>query len=253
MAQEEFLEPPLPDILAQWRFYFGVLRPEAGDTILDVGCNTGEVERFLLQEYPDIRQVVGVEISPKRYERAVAKWQADGAAGQIRFELGDARQLPFADDYFDRALCAETLEYVDPPQLGLAEIKRVLKPGGAALIVHTDYETQVFSTWDRLRSRRVVAAFADAGPLGTMGRQLLGLCRQAGFAQVELSVYCLVNTEWQSDRYSYRMAHMMVEWLKGQPGVAGDELNGWLVDLETCAEAGCYCYAVSRFVCRCVK
>ena len=44
MAQEEFLDIPMPDIIEQWRFYLATLSPEAGDTIVDVGCNTGENE-----------------------------------------------------------------------------------------------------------------------------------------------------------------------------------------------------------------
>jgi ubiquinone/menaquinone biosynthesis C-methylase UbiE len=188
MAQEEFLEPPLPDILAQWRFYFELLQPAAGEVILDVGSNTGDVERFLLREHPSLGRVVGIEAHQGRYDRAVEKWRRDGESTQIDFKHADGRQLPFPAGSFDRAVCAETLEYIDSPLAGLAEIHRVLKPGGIALIIHTDYETQGFNARDKRRSRAIVRAFAEAGPNGYIGRQLLGLCRRAGFQNAELFV-----------------------------------------------------------------
>jgi hypothetical protein len=52
MAQDEFLEPPLPDILAQWRFYFQLLQPAAGEVILDVGSNTGDSSAFCCESIP---------------------------------------------------------------------------------------------------------------------------------------------------------------------------------------------------------
>jgi precorrin-6B methylase 2 len=64
MAQEEFLNDPMPDVIDQWRFYLSVLNPQAGDLILDVGCNTGDAERLLLREYPQIGKVIGVEKDP---------------------------------------------------------------------------------------------------------------------------------------------------------------------------------------------
>ena len=46
MAQEEFLDDPMPDVIEQWRYYFSVLAPQTGELILDVGCNTGEAEQM---------------------------------------------------------------------------------------------------------------------------------------------------------------------------------------------------------------
>jgi hypothetical protein len=42
----------MPDVIEQWRSYFSLLEPQAGDLILDVGCNTGEAERLVLRDYP---------------------------------------------------------------------------------------------------------------------------------------------------------------------------------------------------------
>jgi SAM-dependent methyltransferase len=77
-AQEEFLDNPMPDVIQQWWFYLSVLNPQAGDLVLDVGCNTGDAERLLMREYPYIEKVIGLEnylASAKRPGfRAFAPW-----------------------------------------------------------------------------------------------------------------------------------------------------------------------------------
>jgi len=72
MAQEEFLDDPMPDVIEQWRYYFSLLSPHADYLILDVGCNTVEAERLLLREYPTIGKVIGLENDSKRYEYALS-------------------------------------------------------------------------------------------------------------------------------------------------------------------------------------
>jgi ubiquinone/menaquinone biosynthesis C-methylase UbiE len=124
MAQEEFLDDPMPNVIEQWRFYFSVLNPQAGDIVLDVGCNTSEAERLLLREYPSIGKVVGVENDPRRYEYALSKWQKDGSPARIELRLGDALKLPFPDAHFDRAFCVDTLEWLKEPVTALQEIRR---------------------------------------------------------------------------------------------------------------------------------
>jgi ubiquinone/menaquinone biosynthesis C-methylase UbiE len=253
MAQAEFLNPPMPDIIAQWRFYLSVLQPQAGHVIIDVGCNTGETEKFLIQTYPDVDKVIGLENNSTAYERAVARWQAEGADPRMEFKQGDAHHLPFPDNHVDRILCVEMLEWVDNPLQVLTEIRRVLKWGGWALIVHTDFDTQVFSASDKHRCRKIVHCFADTSPNGQIGRKLYGLCRKAQFGKVEPSIYPLVNQNWSPDLYSYKVAYMMVDWLTQQALVPLDELNAWLLDLEDQQVRNLFFYSINRYICYCQK
>jgi len=62
MAQDHFLDPPLPDIIDQWRYYLRVLAPAAQHRILDVGCHNGDAERLLLRDYPQIAKVTGIDL-----------------------------------------------------------------------------------------------------------------------------------------------------------------------------------------------
>ena len=253
MAQERFLDPPLPDIIQQWQYYLRALAPAPGALILDIGCHSGDAERLLLREYPQVAKVIGIDLKQKSYDEALAKWEQDGRPAAIEYQLADARQLPFPAGHFDRVLCAETLEYIDDPGLALREMRRVLRAGGLALLIHTDFDTQVFSASDKDLCRKLVTAFSDSGPNGQMGRELYGLCASAGFAHVQPDVYPLVNTEWRADRYAYRLAHMMVEWLRLEQRAGDDEVARWLSDLEAQAARGNFYYSINRYLCVCQK
>ena len=253
MAQERFLDPPLRDIITQWRYYFQALQPLPGNVILDLGCHSGDAERLLVREYPDISKVIGVDVKQKSLNEALAKWEHDGRPTAIEYRIADARQLPFPDAHFDRLFCAETLEYIDDAPQALREMRRVLRPGGLALLIHSDFDTQVFSASDTALCRKLVLAFSDSGPNGQMGRALFGLCSAAGFAHVQPDVYTLVNTEWRPDRYAYRIAHMMAEWLRLEKHASDDEINRWLADLAAQAATNNFFYSINRYLCVCQK
>jgi ubiquinone/menaquinone biosynthesis C-methylase UbiE len=253
MAQEEFLDDPMPDVIEQWRYYFSLLAPQAGDLILDVGCNTAEAERLLLRDYPKIGKVIGLEKDPQRYEYALSNVQKDGNPAPMELILGDGLDLPFPDGHFDRAFCVDVLEWVKEPAKALEEIPRVLKPRGTAVIVHSDFDTQVFSCDDKELCRRIVHTFTDSGPNGQFGRELYRLCSLAGFYSVRPMIYPLINTEWLPNRYGYKAAQMMVEWSTKTKSVAELDLARWLTDLEAQGEKGSFFCSINRNICVCVK
>ena len=253
MAQSEFLDDNLQDVMEQWRYYFSVLSPQSGNSIIDVGCGSGNAPRYLLNLYPGVGKVTGVEYSDNRFERAASAWESSGKPSQLEFIRADAQALPFEDSSFDRAICVDTLEWVQEPVMAIREIRRVLRPGGTAVIIHSDFDAQVFSSTERELTRKIVHAFSDSGPNGQLGRQLYSLCVESGFVHVEPQVYPLINTSWQPDLYGYRAAHMAVEWLTEKSLVSDADLTRWLADLEQQAVEGRFFYSINRNICKCVK
>jgi len=251
MAQEFFLDPPMPDVLSQWQHYLALLDVPDGARVLDVGCGSGHPLWLLARTSPKVQECIGLDKNSERYaaEHARAKMEAP----QISFRDGNAQALPFDDCSFDGVLCVDVLEWVADPVQALQEIHRVLRPGCVGLIIHSDFDTQVFAAADRARNRRITHAFSDAGPNGQMGRELYGLCRQAGFASIEASVYTLVNTEWRPDLYGYQVAHMMTEWLAEKRLIAENDLVAWLVDLRQQSAVDGFFYSINRNICRCMK
>ena len=98
---------------------------------LDVGCGEG---RHTLSAYLEPGVVsVGIDLGYADLQRA--RGRIDDMTdyhpqGQVAFMQGDATQLPFPDQFFDRVICSEVLEHVPNFLAVLAELYRVLKPGG---------------------------------------------------------------------------------------------------------------------------
>jgi demethylmenaquinone methyltransferase/2-methoxy-6-polyprenyl-1,4-benzoquinol methylase len=108
-----------------------VARVDAGaqDRVLDVATGTGMVAVALVRRYGC--RVVGLDQSPEMLGGAAAKLRADpGLAERIEFVRGEAESLPFGDREFDHLTFTYLLRYVADPAATLAELARVVRPGG---------------------------------------------------------------------------------------------------------------------------
>jgi SAM-dependent methyltransferase len=97
------------------------------ERVLDVGTGAGALALGLA---PLVTGVIGVDIVPELLEEARKR-----APGNAEFLDGDAYELPFPSDAFDVVSTGRTLHHVQRPELVLAEMNRVLRPGGTMLVV----------------------------------------------------------------------------------------------------------------------
>jgi SAM-dependent methyltransferase len=105
-----------------------------GDSVLDVGSGTGSLAAAVAAAAPSCR-IVGID----RSEPYVAVARARHPSPRIRFEVGDAQQLPFADGSFDRTLSQLILNFIPDPAQALREMVRVTRPGGTVAAAVWDY------------------------------------------------------------------------------------------------------------------
>ncbi len=115
----------------------GMLDINPADRVLDVGCGTGFGTEALARES---NHVYGLDQSPHQLAHAFEKF---GRRGPVRFCLGDAERLPFADNTFDVVWSSGSIEYWPNPVTALREIRRVGKPGGQVLVVGPDYPQNI--------------------------------------------------------------------------------------------------------------
>ncbi|HWS33283.1 MAG TPA: methyltransferase domain-containing protein [Actinoplanes sp.] len=114
------------------------LGERAEGRILDVGAGTG----LNLPHYPPGSVVTCLDFSPAMLREARAN-----ATRPARFVEGDAARLPLRDSSFDTVVCALALCSIPSPRAALAEMRRVLVPGGRLLLLD-----HVASTWPPIRA-----------------------------------------------------------------------------------------------------
>ena len=114
-------------------FVSRLLELGAGGRVLDVGCGPGHVALLLVTMNPAL-EVVGVDLSTQMLRIAEEHRAISAHAERVRFELGDAKGLPYVDASFD-CVCSNTiLHHIPDPVPFLRECSRVLAPGGALLV-----------------------------------------------------------------------------------------------------------------------
>lgn len=106
--------------------------------VLEEGCGTGTYVRALL---PYADEVCGIDVEPEYLQQAVASLMdgspddnADSLAPAAHLQLAFCENLPYPDNYFDLILNHEVIEHVEDDRATAAEMVRVLKPGGRAVI-----------------------------------------------------------------------------------------------------------------------
>lgn len=126
-----------------------------GDVALDLCCGTGDLALELARRVGAGGRVVGCDFSERMLELARRKAGQRGAP-QARFEWADALALPYAEGSFDAVAVGFGVRNLVDLELGLAEMARVLKPGGRAVILEITQPRRrplstFFSLWfDRL-------------------------------------------------------------------------------------------------------
>jgi demethylmenaquinone methyltransferase/2-methoxy-6-polyprenyl-1,4-benzoquinol methylase len=98
------------------------------ETVLDVATGTGGVAIALTRQTQ--ARIIGVDISQPMLARGGERVRALGLDARIRLQLSRAEELPFKDSQFDAVSFTYLLRYVADPAATLAEMARVLKPGG---------------------------------------------------------------------------------------------------------------------------
>lgn len=111
---------------------------EPGHSVLDVGCGTGNLTLVAAQRADPEGAVFGIDAAPEMIREASRK--ADRQKMPVEFRVGLIESLPFEDDRFDVVLSSFMLHHlpVDLKRKGIAEIGRVLKPGGRFAAVDFD-------------------------------------------------------------------------------------------------------------------
>lgn len=223
--------------------YLGVVRtmvediqPQPGETILDVGCGSGVLDRWLARRTGGANRLVAVDIHRTLLREAEALAAKEGLSHIIEFREGNAEALPFPDSSFDVTMSATVMELLDADTM-LREMIRVTRPGGRVGIVVRAVDMHSFVNLPlrpELRARIEALPNGLSGPKGCADGSLYGRFCEAGLLQVKMSP--------QLATYSAAQTHGVQERI--QAALSPEELLEWQQAVAAAQSAGTFFIAL---------
>jgi SAM-dependent methyltransferase len=182
------------------------IRLEPGETILDVGCGSGVLDRWLARHTGGANRIMAVDIHRTLLREASALAAKEGLAGHIEFREGNAEVLPFPDSSFDVTMSATVMELLDADRM-LREMVRVTRPGGRVGVVVRAVDMQSFVNVPvRAELKMKIAALPNGlvGAKGCADGSLYQRFRHAGLQNVhmlpQLATYAGVRAHAADER-----------------------------------------------------
>ncbi|WP_127940031.1 methyltransferase domain-containing protein [Nonomuraea polychroma] len=165
---------------------YELLDLQEGAGVLDVGCGAGRAVGELAERGA---RATGVDLSEEMIAVARERWpQAD-------FRVGDACDLPLGDGAVAGYRADKVFHLLADAAKALAEARRVLAPGGRAVLIGQDWDTLVIDSDDPALTRTIVHARADLLPDPRAARRYRNLLLDAGFEDVAVEVHTAVFTD----------------------------------------------------------
>ena len=152
--------------------------------VLDVGCGTGTLALLAKAQVGERGKVYGIDAAPEMIE--VAQQKANQQKQSVDFRQGVIETLPFEDGMFDVVLSSMMIHHLpdDLKRRGLAEVYRVLKPGGRLLIVDMQRPTNFI--------QHISMAVMFHGGMKTGIQDFSPIMKQIGYTNIQIN-----NAQWK--------------------------------------------------------
>lgn len=240
----------IPDAIAMRQEVLRVLALRPGERVLDIGSGPGFTTSEMGDAVGPSGWVCGIDLNEPMVAMARARWAAQP---WVEFRVEDATRIPFPAGEFDAAVSTQVYEYVHDMTTALAELYRVLRPGGRALILDTDWGSILWHSADPARMERILAAWDEHLADPNLPRTLSPRLKQAGFLLQHQSVFNLFNLEYDANRFSYHLIKLILGFVPGRRGITQEEAEAWAEELRKLGEEGAYFFSRNQYLFLAVK
>jgi SAM-dependent methyltransferase len=212
--------------------------------LADLGCGDGRTVRKLLALRPAPRLVYALD-------QAVTLPDSLLHDERVRSRIADLDEpLPFEDASIDRVVSLNVIEALADPAAFLRECHRVLRPGGRAVIAHSDFDTALFTSDDDALTRELVDRFVRLIPSwaeradGFTGRRLPVLAAQSPFTVAAVDSWADPHRRFDSGSLARKIAQGMLAAAADDPELLA-RAGGWLDGVQALADQGRFLFAVT--------
>lgn len=235
-----------PDVVKQRKKVLSALNLQSGEHLLDIGSGPGLLVEDMAAVIGSNGSICGIDISAGMI--ALSQKRCSNLPQVKELREGDATSLPYDNDEFDAAVSMQVYEYIDDIQMCLTELYRVLKPGGRAVIVCTDSDTQIWNTANLERMHRILTTLEGHCADPRLPRKLTPELLKAGFHNIKQDVYTILNSEFNENTYSYGLVDNIIRYVSGRNGITAEEINDWADELRRKDKEGAYFFSTNRYI-----
>lgn len=222
------------DKLAAW------LELKHGITAVDVGCGLGYLGYTYWPYFGKGGEYYGVDSSEKllkEAEQAAKNWAKEGKAD---FRIGDAYKLSFPDNFADLVMCQTLLIHLQDPEKALADMIRVVKPGGFIMCQEPDNLSVLLENWywslpelstDEQLLLKKVALVCNKGRIklgqgdSSIGNKVPFMMSKLGLTEIGIrqnDAVCYIEPPYEGPRQKDLLDNVKKQWLDK------DRRNAWI-------------------------
>ena len=212
-----------------------------GQRVLDFGSGPGFMALAIADIVGASGAVHGVDINARFVADARAR---TAGRANVTFHHVESAAIPLPDGTVDRAICKNVLEYVPDVNATLAELERVLAPGGRLHIIDSDWGFVVVEPWGKATVDRFFNAAAIAFKEPHIGRKAAGLLAQRGFRDIEVRILAFADR----DGRALPMLRNMRDYIEVGGDMAVDEADALLDAAEQAVQNGDYLFSLPQFL-----
>ena len=231
-----------PDMVRQRDATLHRLNLKLGERVIDIGCGPGFLCESMAAAVSATGRVVGIDISKDLIDFATKHKSSES----IEYRVGNATALPVGRMQFDVAVSTQVIEYVAEADAALREIARVLRPGGRAFIVDTDFDSWVWHAADTGRMSQIMKGWEMHCADPQLPRTLIPRLRTVGFTIVGVEGYPIVNTTYRPGDFSHGLSQLIANFLLTR-GFECRTIDNWLADLSEMEQRNASFFSLNRY------
>ena len=226
-----------PVFLGMLEQYLDAMSIDSARLVLDMGCGTGVAARTLARRAGFAGRVVGVDRSPFLIAAADRLAREEGLSARLEFRTGDTHSLAIADASFDAVVAHTLISHVEDPAAVLAEMRRIVRPGGMIGVFDGDYASITYAQDDLEQTKQDDEAIISA--IVTNPRIMRMMPRMIGQAGLELiAAFPNVIAEvGRSDFFTASIASFR-KVLPRSGAWSEEKANAWADDMLRASEQG---------------